>query len=276
MSACRETSGAEALAGTAPVALAWLIVEHPGSWGPRAVEALPDELTCHQDTGIRVLVARHPDRPLRAGALERYAWLAYVAGSAPQLARRTFRDARELVGLDWAAIAHGDLSSFAGAPCDSTVFVCTNGSRDACCALVGRPVLVDVLKSIADPLRAWECSHVGGHRFSPVALSLPMGVVAGRVGASDAIALMDGDISWVNYRGRSALEPRFQAAEAALLRAGHGFASHYELRGTTGVRAVLEQGKHMDIDVIQVDIPDRPESCGADPLPARVWQANLV
>lgn len=276
MTVCREAAAGEAMAGSAPVARAWLIVEQPGWWGPKAVEILPDALTYHQDLGVRVLVARHPDRPARAGASERFAWIAYVDGSSPLLMRQTLTDINELVSLDWAAIANGDLSSFAGDRCDPTIFVCTNGSRDACCALVGRPLLAEVLKLIDDPMRAWECSHVGGHRFSPVVLSLPTGLVAGRVGADDALALMDGDVTWAHYRGRSALEPQFQAAESALLRAGHGFATRYERMGTSRVRAVLEHGMTMDIDVTQIDIADRPESCGAEAKPAQVWQADLA
>ena len=42
--------------------------------------------------------------------------------------------------------------------------VCTNGKRDACCARDGLPV-ARALAALR-PDEAWECSHLGGHRFA--------------------------------------------------------------------------------------------------------------
>ncbi|HEU5385864.1 MAG TPA: sucrase ferredoxin [Streptosporangiaceae bacterium] len=46
--------------------------------------------------------------------------------------------------------------------------VCTNGKRDRCCAVRGRPVAA----AIADATGwdTWESSHLGGHRFAATAL----------------------------------------------------------------------------------------------------------
>ena len=38
--------------------------------------------------------------------------------------------------------------------------------------------------------RIWECSHVGGHRFAPVTLSLPSGAVHGRLDTAEAADLL--------------------------------------------------------------------------------------
>ena len=60
------------------------------------------------------------------------------------------------------------------------------------------------------------CSHVGGHRFAPVMLTLPTGVVHGRVGtqaAGDVIRLADdGEVLVSAFRGRTGLLAPHQVA----------------------------------------------------------------
>ena len=64
-------------------------------------------------------------------------------------------------------------------PTHAMWLVCTNGKRDACCARDGVPV-ARALAALR-PDEAWECSHLGGHRFAANVALLPEGLCFGRV-----------------------------------------------------------------------------------------------
>ena len=96
--------------------------------------------------------------------------------------------------------------------------VCANSARDLCCGLDGRALVQSL-----DDDRAWECSHLGGHRFAPTALLVGHGLVYGRLDVPAARALIDDGPSPATaayLRGRSALAPAAQAAEASLMARG--------------------------------------------------------
>ena len=107
------------------------------------------------------------------------------------------------------------------APCPPVLLVCTNGRRDVCCAVRGRPVALDA--GAAHPGRVWEASHTGGHRFAPTGILLPHGATLARldaelagavVVASDADELPAAVLGPRHDRGCSALAPGAQAAES--------------------------------------------------------------
>src|ERR687896_611014 len=83
--------------------------------------------------------------------------------------------------------------------------VCTHGSKDACCAVRGRP-LAAALASIR-PAETWECSHIGGDRFAPNLVCLPHSLFYGQVGPSDVAEVVSayerGELSLPFLRGRS-------------------------------------------------------------------------
>lgn len=66
-------------------------------------------------------------------------------------------------------------------------FVCTHGRRDVCCSRLGMPVF-QALREVAGE-RVFQTSHLGGHRFAPLILTLPLGASFGRVTAAEAAAL---------------------------------------------------------------------------------------
>jgi hypothetical protein len=106
-----------------------------------------------------------------------------------------------------------------GAPLTDPIFlVCTNGKRDACCALRGRAVTAAMAAEHAE--RMWECTHLGGHRFAGNLVCLPHGIVYGRVGPAAATGLADaylgGHVAPDHLRGRSAWPPPAQVAEQVL------------------------------------------------------------
>ena len=99
------------------------------------------------------------------------------------------------------------------------LLVCTHGKHDACCAKYGLPVY-EAMRDLVDEGWLWQCSHVGGDRFAGNVVCLPEGVYYGRVGAGDALALVEehlaGRVQLDLYRGRSCYSFRVQAAERAV------------------------------------------------------------
>ncbi|WP_344568185.1 sucrase ferredoxin [Streptomyces axinellae] len=101
---------------------------------------------------------------------------------------------------------------------DPLALVCTNGKRDRCCALLGRPLAAELEASGA--ANVWEISHIGGHRFAPTLLVLPYGYAYGRLGAVAVKgvldAVRDGHVLTEGCRGRSAWDRPGQAADLAV------------------------------------------------------------
>ncbi|MEO5834215.1 MAG: sucrase ferredoxin, partial [Nakamurella sp.] len=98
--------------------------------------------------------------------------------------------------------------------------VCTNGSRDRCCAVKGRDLAARLHHALDDPDEApsvVEISHLGGHRFAPTMLVLPWAYAYARLDAEAALnvayAAQDGLVHPTGLRGRADLGPAAQAAE---------------------------------------------------------------
>jgi hypothetical protein len=106
------------------------------------------------------------------------------------------------------------------------VLVCGHGRRDPCCGRWGTLLHVE-LAARPTEVRVWRCSHTGGHRFAPTAITLPDGrawayadasLIEGVVGrTADPATLSPHD------RGCLALDPWAQVVERALF-ARHGWA----------------------------------------------------
>lgn len=104
-------------------------------------------------------------------------------------------------------------------PAPAEVLVCGHGRRDPCCGRWGTLLHVE-LAALETDVRVWRCSHTGGHRFAPTAITLP----DGRAWAYADAELLRGVISRTadvralaeHDRGCSALDPWAQVAERAL------------------------------------------------------------
>ncbi|MFD7665324.1 sucrase ferredoxin [Streptomyces sp. NPDC059788] len=216
----------EPVAGTSATARTWLLVEQTGPWGTealteshldprvgRALEAAAD------GTGVRVALVRRPGRHAdchRSAA--RRVFLAHTAPSRPWIRTAAVTGPEALLDLDFARLGAGEHDGvwdpYDGEP---LVFVCTNGKRDRCCAVLGRPLAAELAVSGAE---AWEVTHIGGHRFSPTLFVLPYGYAYGRASAplvKDAVAsAREGRILLDHCRGRSAWERPAQAADLAV------------------------------------------------------------
>ncbi|MFJ3672881.1 sucrase ferredoxin [Streptomyces sp. NPDC090106] len=298
MSTCASVSSdlGEPIAGTAATAKTWLLVEQPGPWGAHALTsshldpALGRGLErLAKGTGVRIALIRRPGRHADCGtATARRVYVAHTSPGNAWLHTTTLHDPRRLLDLDFAALGRGDHRSF-GAALDGRphtgaplALVCTNGKRDRCCALLGRPLAAELAASGAEGV--WEVTHLGGHRFSPTLLVLPYGYAYGRVDAPAVEeilrAVQHGRVVVDGCRGGSAWERPGQAAELAVRSAAHEDAADVlSVVRTTGAAPHWEvtvahvDGRHWRVTVAQsASLPPRAESCGTSVLgaPARM------
>lgn len=266
MTRCSLDAQGEPLAGTAPHTRGWLVVEHPGPYPRIASEtlgALGDRLRAMcQQHGLTLVLAR---RPRERG---RRAWLAVDGAVAewPEI------DPEDLLALPLDSI--GPLATGTS----RTLFICTNGKRDACCAEFGRPVTRELL---AEGLPVWECSHLGGHRFAPTGLLLPDGAVHGRltVDAARALLLPDRPVhdSIGSLRGMSHLRADHQVADIAVRR-DHGIPTTTRLTVESAGDDLSRDctvrhpdGRTWQVHLVKASGKARAESCGKEPVPSQWW-----
>lgn len=298
MSTCSTVSHDldEPVSGTAATARTWLLLEQPGPWGAKALTsshldpALGRALEAAADgTGVRIALIRRPGRHADSGTpAVRQVYAAHGVPGNVWLHGATTRDPRRLLDLDFAALGRGDHATFDAAlhgrphSGDPLALVCTNGKRDRCCALLGRPLAAELAASAVEGV--WEVTHLGGHRFSPTLLVLPYGYAYGRAEAHAVKQILhsaeEGRIVVEGCRGNSAWERPGQAAELAVRTAvGEYAAEALTVVRTDGAAPRWEvtvahvDGRHWRVLVAQgASQPPRPESCGASVLgsPARM------
>lgn len=269
-SALAEQLG-EPMIGTVDQRERWLLLEDRSAWGSHAVRDLfgAEVEARAKQLRLRLLLVRRREGDPADDAVRRAILVDTTTG---ETALRTVSTVGEL-SVDEAAA--GPLSQF-GEPLDGPLFlVCTNGKRDACCALRGRALVAALAASHPD--RVWESTHLGGHRFAGNLVCLPDGIVYGRVSPLDgprlAALYVDGRLDPALLRGRSAWPAAAQVAEQVLR-------SQLGLDGVGDVRLVeatldadhakvvlrTEAGTHdfeLHADRLQ---PPRPTSCRADEL----------
>ncbi|MGH3978403.1 MAG: sucrase ferredoxin [Pseudonocardiaceae bacterium] len=216
MSRCAELaeSAADPLEASAPPAARWVLVEHPGPWGRRALSGSGLDRDVATALGSwadlvagRVALIRRRASAHRAGSHRRW----FVVDSRPgheSVRSGSYVDERELVDVI------DDPS--AGEPVDPPLYlVCTHGRHDTCCAVRGRPVAAALAAEY--PERTWECTHVGGDRFAANLVVLPHGLYYGHLPPGSAVDVArrhdEGllDPRWL--RGRSSLPAAVQAAQ---------------------------------------------------------------
>ncbi|MFF9086554.1 sucrase ferredoxin [Streptomyces sp. NPDC014991] len=291
----------EPLSGTAATATTWLLLEQPGPWGAEALtsshldSALGRALEAAADgTGVRVALIRQPGPHADHGAPPvRQVYAAHTVPGRVWLHSAITRDPQRLLQLDFPALGAGDhrsLGTVLGARPhrgDPLALVCTNGKRDRCCALLGRPLAAELADSGVRGV--WEVTHLGGHRFAPTVLVLPYGYAYGRAGAhtiKEALhGVREGRVVVEGCRGCSAWARPGQAAELAVRSAaGEYRAGVLSVVRTDGgaprweVTVVHADGRRWRVTVAQgASLPPRPESCGAAVLgaPARMDVTHL-
>lgn len=202
---------------------------------------------------------------------------------------------RALVDADIEARAGFDHLRVDGGP-TTEMMVCTHGRRDVCCGGAGTSLhdeLVDALSGEGS-VRVWRCSHTGGHRFAPTALTFPDGYAWAHLdlGSATAIALRDGEARDVarRCRGSSLLGggPAQVADREALARSGWSWAGtartvEQVAEGRFEVRPVGCDGFGLAVEVEAGEpVPNpacgiRPEELADGEVPTEaVWEVRSV
>ncbi|GAB3955933.1 sucrase ferredoxin [Streptomyces sparsus] len=272
----------EPLAATAATARTWLLIEQPGPWGADALlhsrldPALGAALAERSaGTGVRVALIRRPGPHAdRGSAGVRRVFAAHTEPGRSWIRSTRLDTLTELADLDLTALGDGRHNGlWEPHRGDPLALVCTNGKRDRCCALLGRPLAAELAAS--GDADVWEVTHIGGHRFSPTLVVLPHGYAYGRADAplvkEVLTAVRDGRVVTDHCRGRSCWERPGQAAELAVRElTGDGDADALSVTGTEthgdawAVTVAHRDGRSWRVNVIAA--PDRPPiaaSCGA-------------
>ncbi len=215
--------------GTADQVDVWLMLETPGTWPARALEQgtlspalrvwLERSVASLKAEKLRVrpqLIKQGGRQPGASGSQRRL-----LIGFAHRLYQVEVVDDAALLSLDLGnlikQLRRGDTGQMRVIR-EPHYFVCTNGRRDLCCARFGLPVYRRLQELVGD--RVWQVSHVGGHRFAPNVLTLPDGVLYGRVQLEQVAAytqvVESGALAFDWLRGRSCYPAEVQAAEGML------------------------------------------------------------
>lgn len=290
---CSGASAAagEPLIGSAPAAAGWVCLEQDGPWGAKAwtsshldpaLGAAIEQAAAEH--GVRPALVRRPGRHADDHvSTSRHVLVAHTRPGGSWLLAGSVTDPHTLLGLDWKAVATGDrdaversLPGLATAP--PQLLVCTNGTRDTCCARLGRPVAAAA--AARHPDRVWEVTHTSGHRFAPTTVLLPSGSLHGRVldAASLLAAESAGRVELAGFRGRSTWPPAGQVAEEHVRRL-------FDVTGIDDLRVADEDGSwqvsHRDgrswtVSVTAYDEGERPESCGKASKPVTRFHAEIL
>jgi hypothetical protein len=262
----------EPMIGSVDHRLRWLLVEDRSAWGRDAAKDLfgADVVARAKELRLRLLLVRRREGDPAADAVRRAILVDTVSH---EMAIRTITSPSE---LSVEVAARAPIAAFGAPMADPIFLVCTNGKRDACCALRGRALIGALGVDHAE--RVWECTHLGGHRFAGNLVCLPHGLVYGRVDSEDgprlADAYLDGRLDASLLRGRSAWPVPAQVAEQVLRgRLGLDGVDDLNLLETTvdGPRATvtlaaLDGVAHRLGLRAERAAPARPTSCRADEL----------
>ena len=293
--------------GTAPYAKFWVCLEQNGPWGHSAITEshLPTELGAQLeracgDHGGRLLLIRRPGphsdetshhpphHVLIAGCLDTDPWL--LTGEID--------DPAQLLTLPWPALLDADPDTVTEhlpeleETREPALLICTNGKRDTCCAVRGRPVALEL--AAEQPGAVWECSHTSGHRLSPTGVALPSGRLYARLTPELAALALDGEkrrevplpLGMPEHdRGRSCFDGPVQVAESvvrhhisepsdtALVATGSPAAADRD-RWECEVRHT--DGRQWSVVVTSKDGPVLKNSCAKAAIPTQVWDAEIA
>lgn len=268
----------EPLRATASLVRNWVLVEHPGAWGPTALRqsGLPEHVSAGlaaraKEHGFRVLLLRRPERP---SGPSRRCFVAHSGRRARWIEERVVGDVEQLLEVDFSPMRDGRPVGFGPLRSAPLYLVCTNGRHDPCCASLGRPV-ARALHDRSDG-SVWECSHFGGDRFAGNMVCLPHGLYFGRLGPAEGVRVAEryeqGTVDLEHYRGRAGEPFAAQAAEH-FVRRDHGLLGVDDLLvtrhqplggGTVDIGLAGPAGRTFAVTVaVRATTDARPLSCGS-------------
>ncbi|MEQ8693236.1 MAG: sucrase ferredoxin [Pseudomonadales bacterium] len=286
-----QAAGAQ-LAGTAVEVHLWLLIEYARPWRAKALEV--NEL----DPVISQHLAALSEQALLQGVRLRTQFIKQGASDhrpRPLIYLCEGRDQpRQLRGelnayKDLLKLSVDDLLAF-NLPArmqpvvndESMLLVCTNGQRDLCCARFGLPLFENLRMEFG--ARAWQTTHIGGHRYAPNLVCLPTGLVYGFVNPETAVDFIhqhdNGSLPLANLRGRACYSPPLQAAEYFLRSALPAGQQYQPLtltdEGEGWVGYTLSSGGRGRLAVAQQELPPVLASCGAEPKPDYEFKLHTI
>ncbi|MDY3126507.1 MAG: sucrase ferredoxin [Corynebacterium sp.] len=279
MTMCSDFT-AEPLAGSAKQGGMYVLFEWPGGWSrdvldgdtfsPQLSQQLKQKLN-----HVSFLLIRHPGREGRnVGKLHR-CYLVWADRAVMELV--LLENPEEILSLDLSGPGCN-----AGKLIDVPLaLICTNGKRDVCCAVKGRPLAAALHAEFGDEM-VWEASHMKGHRFAPVTMLMPWAYSFGRmnsdVGRQMVLAAQQGKYFWPANRGNGLLNPKEQVAELAvakeLLVAGEEL-KYGDLR-VNDQEVIHADGRRWNVSLVQEEVSGVVSSCGDSPKTSTVWVAKTV
>lgn len=206
---------------------ALLLVEWPLPW-PRDVAEIPALAEAAADTRATVLaVVPQPDAvgADRVRVVHRRRVASHRFEGVDHLVPRAEVPALLAALLDENDSPHLELPSAVG-PSPEDVLVCGHGRRDRCCGRWGTLLQVELVARVPQA-RVWRCSHTGGHRFAPTAITAADGrawafadvdLLAGIIERTTPVAALAG-----HHRGSASVPMWAQPVEHALF-LEHGWA----------------------------------------------------
>lgn len=219
---CSSTSRgvSEQLFATVSQTQYWLLLEEPSAWGAKAfeesqlLEPVKPYLASFLETTpySRLLLIKRVNPAADVGIR------LYLVNSReldPQIYLFQLQRYPDLLDLDLTGIFSGEAAYRKHLQNEPLYLVCTNGKRDPCCAKFGLLTYGLASKKIGNA--AWQCSHIGGHRFAANLLCFPHGIYYGRVDERALNQILQSyplaQLVLENYRGRACYPKPAQAAE---------------------------------------------------------------
>lgn len=205
--------------GSTPRFDALILVEWPLPW-PKDVSDIPELGAIEVDPGTRLMTvvpAEGADSDRVRVTHRRRTGLNHLPGVDHEVPISEVVALVAALAADPQADSSGLPSAVGQAPPE--VLVCAHGRRDPCCGRWGTLLELE-LSSLVDDIRVSRCSHTGGHRYAPTAITLPDGrawayaepeLLAGVVSRTAAVA----DLA-PHDRGTSGLDPWVQVLERAV------------------------------------------------------------
>lgn len=203
---------AGSIVGSAPHEEAYLLVEFRKPW-PSKIKKLEGLIS-----DLRSVLKRHKGEEVKMLATPRIPWLPLGEGPRALLIRW---DGEQALCDTLEATPDALREALAAAPCGmpfSCYLVCTHGSRDPCCGLLGVPIYRTLTEAGSRPVL--QVSHLGGHRFAPVVGAFPEWRFYGHLTPELSLemdkVLSHGEVYLTGYRGHGRLKEHLQVVEAQL------------------------------------------------------------
>lgn len=280
---CAEVSKrlGEPVLGTASKdGVRFLLVEYGEAWGRDPLDAsdLPDvvkdRLVDAAESFDRTRIAF-----VKPVGRERAVPRLYVTGGADRGSRIFVHDLpsyEAIVDAPIEALLRGEPDAATRELDVPLVLVCTHGKRDRCCARLG-VAMADRL-ALEPGMLVLQSSHLGGHRFAAVVLTLPDSITYGHLDEADASALAQAIrdkrlFDPARFRGITGYDEASQVADGTF-RIARGLANDVrpEIVGISksvlGAHVRLRLGDdEVEIRVARRALPllERPASCFEEP-----------